>query len=60
LIGIDKFKTINDTHGYDAGDATLCHFTALVKEFIRPEDQFARIGGEEFIVLLDGADATAA
>lgn len=60
LIDIDNFKNINDTYGHDTGDATLCHFTSEVKDYVGPKDQFARIGGEEFVLLIDGADASTA
>jgi len=51
IIDIDHFKTINDTHGHDAGDAMLKHFAALLRERFRESDLIARLGGEEFCVL---------
>ncbi|MEO0388159.1 MAG: GGDEF domain-containing protein [Pseudomonadota bacterium] len=55
LIDIDHFKAINDTYGHNAGDAALVHFTALAKAAIRNGDHLARVGGEEFAVLIPGA-----
>jgi diguanylate cyclase (GGDEF)-like protein len=51
LFDIDHFKQINDTHGHLAGDAVLRELSAVVKNKIRREDVFARVGGEEFAVL---------
>jgi len=52
IIDIDHFKRINDTHGHAAGDKTLRRFTHICRETVRGNDVFARIGGEEFAVLL--------
>jgi diguanylate cyclase (GGDEF)-like protein len=59
-IDLDHFKRVNDTYGHPGGDAMLCAFVSLVKERLRREDVVARIGGEEFIVMMPGTDATAA
>ena len=52
VFDIDHFKRVNDTHGHLAGDALLRQLAALVRGRIRREDIFARVGGEEFAVLL--------
>ncbi|WP_428738996.1 GGDEF domain-containing protein [Sulfurimonas sp.] len=52
IFDIDFFKKINDMYGHDVGDKVLIEFTTLIKENLRQADIFARIGGEEFAVLL--------
>ena len=55
LTDIDKFKTINDEHGHEAGDQALRHFTRLMQVSRRREDVLSRIGGEEFALILPGS-----
>ncbi|WP_449369805.1 diguanylate cyclase domain-containing protein [Thiomonas sp.] len=52
LLDLDHFKAVNDTHGHDTGDAVLRALVALAKRLIRPSDRVARMGGEEFMLLL--------
>lgn len=56
IIDIDKFKSINDTHGHDVGDIVLKELTSVVSTNIRKKDIFARWGGEEFILIIDTED----
>lgn len=53
-IDVDHFKALNDTHGHAIGDVVLRELAALVTAKLRTEDVFARIGGEEFIVIARG------
>lgn len=60
LIDVDRFKAVNDTEGHDAGDALLCLVTEIIRSEIRKTDLLSRQGGDEFVVLLQGADPEAA
>jgi len=52
MLDVDKFKSINDEYGHQAGDEVLRHLTANAKSAIRRDDYLARYGGEEFCLLL--------
>ena len=60
FIDLDHFKDINDTYGHAAGDAFLAAVIGPIQAELRQSDVIGRYGGEEFIVVLSSADATAA
>ncbi|MFT7008829.1 MAG: diguanylate cyclase (GGDEF)-like protein [Colwellia sp.] len=51
LLDIDHFKNINDNFGHDAGDEILVAIAETIQRLCRKNDLFARIGGEEFVIL---------
>ncbi|OUR74604.1 hypothetical protein A9Q78_00265 [Methylophaga sp. 41_12_T18] len=57
LIDIDKFKTVNDTYGHDAGDVVLKNLADIISANIRPLNVASRWGGEEFVILLPNTNA---
>lgn len=52
LLDIDKFKNVNDTYGHDIGDEILIEFAQRIRTSVRKIDIAARLGGEEFVVIL--------
>ena len=60
LLDLDHFKLYNDLHGHPAGDRLLKEATAAWCQHLGPDEVLARVGGEEFAVLLPGHDAEAA
>ena len=52
FLDLDGFKPINDRLGHRAGDAALCEVAARLNEVVRREDTLARVGGDEFVILL--------
>jgi diguanylate cyclase (GGDEF)-like protein/PAS domain S-box-containing protein len=60
MLDLDLFKGVNDTYGHAAGDAVLQNFARLMQNSIRKIDTAGRLGGEEFAIILPGADSVAA
>ncbi len=56
-MDLDHFKQVNDRHGHAMGDAVLKAFSAVLLEVLRESDLAARVGGEEFAVLLPSTSA---
>ena len=57
LADLDDFKAVNDDHGHATGDDVLREFAAVLRATVRDSDLAGRWGGEEFLLLLPGADA---
>lgn len=60
MLDLDFFKKVNDSHGHEAGDQMLVHFTSLIKSVMRKSDALVRYGGEEFTLILPDTDARGA
>jgi diguanylate cyclase (GGDEF)-like protein len=56
LLDIDKFKSINDTYGHNAGDSVLINLASIIKTNVRKIDLPGRWGGEEFMILCPETD----
>ena len=59
FLDLNRFKLLNDTHGHEIGDQLLIEVGNRLKTIVRETDTVARIGGDEFVVLLVGLDADA-
>ena len=59
-LDIDRFKSIDDGHGHDVGDAADVHIAEQMRRHSRETDVLCRAGGEEFLVLLPGVSVVAA
>ena len=60
MLDLDNFKRLNDTFGHDTGDRALRLFARVMSETVRDHDILCRHGGEEFVVVLPGADVASA
>jgi diguanylate cyclase (GGDEF)-like protein len=56
MADLDLFKKVNDTYGHDAGDTVLKSFSEILKANTRQSDMCARLGGEEFLVIITHSD----
>lgn len=56
LLDLDRFKTINDSLGYDLGDNILCQVADRLKSLVKESDTLARLGGDEFALILEDAE----
>lgn len=60
IIDVDRFKAVNDRHGHLVGDQVLRAVAAALKSVVRRGETLARVGGEEFAILLPGSDEAGA
>lgn len=60
MLDIDHFKKINDTYGHSFGDKVICAIASALKSMVKGQDIIARLGGEEFAVLLPETNVTGA
>lgn len=60
VFDVDRFKSINDSYGHSAGDQVLKKLVQIVKSRLRINDLIARLGGEEFIIFLEGTNLSVA
>lgn len=60
FIDLDGFKSVNDTHGHSVGDQMLIEVSARILDTVRASDTAARVGGDEFVVLLDEVESAEA
>ena len=56
IVDVDSFKKINDSYGHEIGDKILVKMVSIMKRYFRDDDKICRIGGDEFVVLIDTDD----
>ena len=59
MIDLDRFKEVNDRYGHEAGDRVLLLVAGCMRDALRTQDVYGRVGGDEFVVAMTGADETA-
>ena len=57
FVDLDRFRSINDSLGIAVGDGVLQTVSARIRRLLRPEDTAARLGGDDFVIVLEDADA---
>lgn len=58
MLDIDHFKSVNDTHGHASGDLVIQAVARAIEQSVRPMDTVARVGGEEFAIILPNCPST--
>jgi two-component system cell cycle response regulator len=58
MVDVDHFKPVNDTHGHAVGDLALQHITEIMRSNVRNVDTVARLGGEEFLIVMPDTQDT--
>lgn len=56
FLDLDRFKTVNDSLGYEVGDHILCLMSTRIKSVVRESDTLARLGGDEFVLVVEEVD----
>lgn len=56
LLDLDRFKDLNDSRGHEAGDKLLVRIAECLRQSVRPDDTVARMGGDEFVVIMGHLD----